>query len=610
MSDLAARYPAQAVSAAEALAGIRPGRRLFIGTGCAMPQYLVRELVSRACTRVQTELLHILTLGPAPFADAGWNPHYTVNSLLMSDNVRGAIQRGQGHYSPIAFSDLPALLRSGELPIEAALIQVSPPDEDGMMSLGISVDVTRSALESAHLVIAQVNRHMPRTCGDTPIHATDVDFLVTFDEPLVEYDPGAPPPEAPAIGELLAELVDDGATIAAGLGRMISSVLPYLRGKRDLGIHTELMTQSLLELIESGAVTGSRKTLDPGKAVASFAMGSAAFYDKLHQDARFSFQSTDYVNDPAVIKRHTKMTSISSATQIDLTGQVCADSIGSEFHSGVGGIMDFNRGAARSLGGKPIVVMSATAQQGAFSRIVARLSPGAGATTTRADAHYVITEYGVAFLHAKSIQERALSLIGLAHPRYREELLEDAINAGYVHPRIAAYGSRVILAPRAARSTVLLANGMQLSIRVVRPTDESKLLRFITEHCRNDMYAKTPPAEAVFVDHRRAETILATVPAPDGEDIVAIAGYRRKGDEQIKAEAGCVVASAWRIEELAPALLEHLSAIARGRDIEQLHIQAPGKAAELCAALAAAGIAFERSEPAPGAESTITLLLV
>ncbi len=609
MSSLEARYPEQVVTATEALASIRPGRRLFIGTGCAMPQYLVQELMNRACTRVETELLHILTLGKAPFTNHDWNPHYTINSLLLSENVRGAIRKGYGHYSPIAFSDLPALLRSGEMPLEAALIQVSPPDADGLMSLGISVDVTRAAVENARVVIAQVNPQMPRTAGNSLVHVYDVDYLVVYDEPLVEYAPDSAPPESQAIGEHLAALVEDGATIAAGLGRMISAALPYLKHKRELGIHTELMTEGLLDMIESGAATGSRKTMDVGKAVASFAMGSADFYRKLHDNPLISFQPTEYVNDPSIIARHSKMTSISSATQIDLTGQVCADSVGSEFYSGVGGIMDFNRGAARSRGGKPIVILSSTAQHGAFSRIVSRLSPGAGATTTRADVHYVVTEYGSAFLHGKNIQERALLLIGLAHPRYREQLLDEAIHAGYVHPRLAAYGSKVILGPRAARSTVLLENGVKLAIRVVQPTDNHKISHFVAEHCRHDFFTQQTLEETVFVNHRDAETLLATIPAPDGEDIVAIASFRQC-EQSPDANAACVVAPPWQMEEIAPALLQHLSQFARARDIERFHIQIPAGEQGLRMALASPDVPFDITHEAndgPGDRITICL---
>jgi acyl-CoA hydrolase len=603
--DNATRYPWQAVGAAEALAGIRPGRRLFIGSGCAAPRHLLRALLEASCPRIETELLHVLTLGDELGRQLEANPHYTVNSLLLTDNVRGAIRRGAGHYSPIAFSDLPALLRSGEMPLEAALIQVSPPDEAGMMSLGISVDVTRAAVENAHLVVAQVNRHMPRTHGNSLIHVSDVDYLVFHDEPLESYEAGAPPPEAARIGEYLGELVEDGATIAAGLGRMVSGVLPALEGKRDLGIHTELITNPLLRLIESGAVTGARKTLDMGKVVASFAMGTADFYTKLHDNPVLSFQPTDYVNDPSVIARHWKMTSISSATQIDLTGQVCADSVGSEFYSGVGGIMDFNRGAARARGGKPIVVMSATANHGAFSRIVARLSPGAGATTTRADAHYVVTEFGVAFLHGKTIQERALSLINLAHPRFREQLLEDAINAGYVHPRVAVHGARLILAPRAAHSTLLLRDGARLSIRAVRATDEQKLTRFIAEHGHNGFFGDG--ATAVYVNHRDTESILATVPAPDGEEIVGLAGYRRQGDTPA-AEAGCAVAPPWSADEIAPALLQHLGALARSHEILRLDAAVPLERAALERALVATGGGFEVTE-APKAPGRFSIAL-
>jgi len=608
--EWAARYPAQWPDPGEALQQIRPGRRLFIGTGCAMPQYLVREMVGRACTRVETGLLHILTLGPTPFTETAWNPHYTINSLLMTDNVREAIRKGHGQYSPIAFSDLPRLLHTGELPLEAALIQVSPPDSEGLMSLGVSVDVTRAAVENARLVIAQVNSAMPRTAGNSLIHVHDVDYLVEHNEPLVEYDAGTPPEEAETIGGHLAALVDDGATIAAGLGRLISAVLPYLGEKKELGIHTELLTSELLDLIDGGAATGARKTLDPHQAVASFAMGDASFYERLHEDKRVSMQPTEYVNDPAIIARHTQMTSISSATQVDLTGQVCADSIGSEFHSGVGGIMDFNRGAARSRDGKPIVVMSATAQRGAFSRVVTRLSPGAGATTTRADVHYVVTEFGTAFLHGKSVQERALSLISLAHPRFREQLLEDAISAGYVQPRMASLGTRVILAPRTGSSAVLLSGGVRVRLRAVQPTDEAKLQRFIADYCRRALFPGKTNVDLVFVDHRSAETVLATVPAPDGEEVIAFAAYQAPSGEP-QAEAACMVAPPWPAPELAPALLQHLATTARAHDIDRLLLPHPDQIVPgLGTTLAEAGMPVASERSASGEQAALVISLV
>ena len=357
-----------------------------------------------------TEIVHLLTFGDAPYAHRELAQYFRVNSFFIAENVRDIIQEGLGDYTPIFLSDIPRLFDSGQMPLDVALIQVTPPDEHGMCSFGVSVDIVNSAAENASLVIAQVNPNMPRTLGDCFIHVHDIDVLVPSEAAILEV----PPPEVTdvtrQIAEYIAALVEDGSTIEFGIGRIPQALLGFLKDKKDLGIHTEMVTDGIIDLIESGAVTGARKTVDRGKIVASFALGTKRLYDYIDNNPLFSFHPTEYVNDPNVIRQQNKMVAINTALEIDLTGQVCADSIGSKFFSGVGGQVDFNRGAAKSRGGKAIIALPSTAKEGTVSRIVTHLSPGAGVVTTRAGVHYVVTEYGVAYLHGKSVQERALAL--------------------------------------------------------------------------------------------------------------------------------------------------------------------------------------------------------
>jgi acyl-CoA hydrolase len=348
--------------------------------------------------------------------------HFRHRALFIGANTREAVNAGRADFVPVFLSDIPQLFTSGQLPLDVALIHVSPPDRHGFCSLGTSVDCARAAVDSAALVIAQVNPRVPRTLGDSFIHERQIDFGVKVDVPLMAEEPGAISETERAIGECVAELIEDGATLQLGIGGIPNAALAAMGSKHDLGVHTEMFSDGLLDLVEKGIVTGAAKAIHPGKIITTFIMGSLRLYDWVNDNPMVEMHPVDYTNDTSIIRRNTRMTAINSALQVDLSGQVCADSIATRLYSGVGGQMDFMRGAALSEGGKAIIALPSTARAGMLSRIVPVLSEGAGVTTTRAHVQYVVTEYGTAYLHGKSIRERAHALIGIAHPAFREEL--------------------------------------------------------------------------------------------------------------------------------------------------------------------------------------------
>ncbi|MCW3053608.1 MAG: 4-hydroxybutyrate coenzyme transferase [Chthonomonadales bacterium] len=412
-----------------ATARILSGQRVFVGSNCAEPQALVNALPVHAEGLTNVEIVHIMTLGSAPYCQARFEKQFHHNAFFIGGNVREAVNAGRADYTPIFLSELPGLFRSGQFPIDVALIMVSPPDAHGYCSLGISVDVVHAAVEAAGLVIAEVNCHMPRTLGDSCLHVSQIDAFVESDCPLLELAAPLQMETTRAIGKNVAALIEDGSTLQMGIGAIPDAVLACLTDKHSLGVHTEMFSDGLLPLIEAGVVTGSQKTLYPGKIVATFCMGTRALYDFVDNNPSIEFRPTEHVNDPFVIAQNDRMVAINSAIEVDLTGQVCADSIGERFYSGIGGQVDFLRGAARSRGGKPIIALPSTAtlRDGTqVSRIVSTLKPGAGIVTSRGDVHYVVTEYGTAYLHGKSMRERALSLAAIAHPDFREGLLAAA----------------------------------------------------------------------------------------------------------------------------------------------------------------------------------------
>jgi len=424
---------------AEAVADIASGQRIFVQGALATPTPLLEALTARGAQLRDVEITHLHTYGPTPYTDEQWAGHFLLRALFVADNTRAAVQAGRATYTPVFLRDIPALfLPEAALPIDVAIIQVSPPDVHGYCSLGPSVDVTRAAVDHAHSIIALVNPQMPRAHGDTFVPLARITRAVQWDAPLYTVAPTEPNAVHRRIGQKVAELIEDGATLQLGIGAIPDAVLQALTDRRDLGIHSEMFADGVLDLVERGVITGARKSLNRGKIVASFVIGSQRVLDFIHDNPAVELRPSDYTNDPQIIRQFSGMVAINSALQVDLTGQICAESVGPLMYSGVGGQLDFLTGAARAPRGKPIVALPATARprhlpdppapgdlapsNGCISRIVPSLAPGAAVTTTRAHVHYVATEYGVAYLHGADLAERARRLIAIAAPEFREPL--------------------------------------------------------------------------------------------------------------------------------------------------------------------------------------------
>lgn len=559
-----------------AVSRIAPGQRIFVGTGCGEPEALVKALTARSRELVDTEIVHLLTSGDASYAKRELSGQFRVNSFFISSNVRDVIQEGVGDYTPIFLSDIPKLFSSGQLPLDVALIHVSPPDMQGMCSLGISVDIVNSAAENATLVIAQVNPQMPRTMGNSMLHVHDIDILVPIDTPLIEFHAPEITDQTRKIGSHIASLIEDNATVEFGIGSIPQAVMPFLQSKKNLGIHTEMFTDSIIDLIESGAVTGKMKSTDKDRIVASFCMGTKKLYDYIDNNPMFSFNPTEYVNNPYTISRQHKQVAINVALEVDLTGQVCADSLGTNFYSGIGGQVDFNRGAAASPGGKAIIALPSTAKKGTISRIVSRLSPGAGVVTTRGDVHYVVTEYGVAYLHGKSVQERAIALISIAHPDFREKLTKEAVESKFLNPDYSEIEGKIVIGPPEFKASYLMEDGTQINFRPMHPTDEPRLKELFHNLSKQTMYYRfmshiknIPRREIknfVFINHRTDVSIVGTLPEAYGEDMVAIGCYYL--DEKTNlAEVAFTVKDDWQSKGIGTFLLKHLATIAKRNGI-------------------------------------------
>jgi acetyl-CoA hydrolase len=429
-------YRRKVTDAERALAPVKTGDRVYIGSGAGVPIQLIEALIQRAkapglAPLRDVEIVHILTFADAPYVAPEYEGIFRHNALFIGPNVRGAVQAGRADFTPVFLSEIPALFRNGALPIDVALISLTPPDEYGFCSFGVEVGTTRPAAESARMVIAEVNRRMPRTLGDSFIHVSRLHHIVEVDYPLPEAPQGGSSELHMRVGHYIAEMIQDGATLQMGVGRIPDAVLKNLRTHKDLGVHTELFSDGIIDMVEAGVITCARKTFHPDKIIAGFLFGSERLYRFVHNNPIIELHPTDYVNDLFNIARNDNMIAINSALQVDLTGQVCADSIGARLYSGAGGQVDFIRGAARSKGGKPIIALLSTAKDGTISRIVSMLSQGSGVVTTRNDVHYVVTEYGVASLHGKTVRQRARELINIAHPDFRDELSRAAGELGY-----------------------------------------------------------------------------------------------------------------------------------------------------------------------------------
>jgi acyl-CoA hydrolase len=418
---MAMTLPKPSDAAVEAVSGIRSGDRVFVHGMAAFPQRLVDAMVSRSDALENVEIVHLHTEGKPTYCGESVRKSFFVNNLFIGGNLRASVDQGFADYIPVFLSEIPALFRNRVLPIDVVLAHVSPPDKHGFCSLGVSVDATLAAVQSAGTVIAQINPNMPRTHGDGNIHVSRFSRTIEVDDPLPVQEMAAPSETELKIGKRVAELIEDGATLQMGIGAIPNAVLASLTGHRRLGVHTEMFSDGVVDLVEKGVITNENKAINPGRIVSGFVSGSKRLYDFVDDNPNVFLLDIGFVNDTAVIRKQPKMTAINSAIEIDLTGQVCADSIGTRTFSGVGGQMDFVRGASLSVGGKPIFAMTSVTNKG-LSRIVSILKPGAGVVTTRAHVHYVVTEFGVADLYGKNLRQRATALISIAHPDHREEL--------------------------------------------------------------------------------------------------------------------------------------------------------------------------------------------
>ena len=422
------------VTAEQAVAGIDSGQRVFLTGNCSVPQTIMKALVARAPAIRDVEIVQVLTVGDADYVAAEMDGHLRVNTLFVSDNIRKAFHAGRVDFTPCFLSEIPSLFTRGHLPLDAALIHVSPPDEHGFCSLGVEVGVTKTAAQAAKVVIAEVNPHMPRTLGDAFLHVSKLDYIVPVDYDLPERPMGEPTELARQIARHIAGLIPDGATLQMGIGVIPDAVLNELVSHQHLGVHTELFSDGIIDLIQRGVIDGERKTLHPGKVIAGFMLGTRRLYQFVDDNPVIELHPTEYVNDPFIIAKNDRMVAINSAIEVDLTGQVCSDSIGPRIYSGVGGQVDFIYGASRSAGGVPIIAMpsTATVQGNPTTKIVPLLKEGAGVVTTRNHVRYVVTEYGVADLYAKTVRQRARALIGIAAPEFREPLERKAKELRYL----------------------------------------------------------------------------------------------------------------------------------------------------------------------------------
>ena len=574
------KFKEKTTTAQAAMKLIKSGNTIFIGTGCGQPQYLVNMLVQHSSHIYDAHIIHLLTMGSAPYADEKFHDKFKMNSFFIADNVRDALGRGIGDYTPIFLSEIPYEFETGRIPIDAALISVSPPDSSGLCSLGVSVDIVKSAAANASYVIAQVNKSMPRTFGDSFIHANDIDAMVPYDEPIIETAIAEPDETLRRIGRNIARLVEDGSTIECGIGQIPQALAEFLKDKKDLGIHTEMFGDWIIDLIECGAITCAKKTINRNKIIASFCMGSKKLYDYIDNNPFFEFYPTEYVNDLTIISQHEKMVGINVGLEIDLTGQVCADSLGYKFYSGIGGQVDFIRGAARSRGGKAIIAMPSTAKDGQISRIVPHLTEGAGVVTTRGDVHYVITEYGTAYLHGKSIRERVLALVNIAHPKFRKELIKAAKAQKYVYADQIELDMEKLTYPEELERLDTLRDGTEMFFRPVKPTDEAALSEMLysmspaslrTRYIAQTMtFPHKDVQQLANIDYTQDLCIVGTVPGTSGEQIVAIAQYFLEPRTQA-AEVAFIVQDEWQKKGMGTFLLKYLTKIAIRQGVKSFY---------------------------------------
>ncbi len=572
--ELVSRYPEKALTAGEAVKEIKNGSSVFIGTGCGEPQELIRAMV--ADHSIQD--IHIYQMLSATLAnyvnEAHFLGRFSLKLFFISPYMRQAAFEGKIDYLPAYLSQIPELFYSQQINLDVALIQVSPPDEYGFCCLGISVDITLAGLRMATTVIAQVNPRMPTTWGDSHIHVDEIDYLVYHDESLVEFIPATKNQQVvERISHYVIQLIDDGATLQVGFGHLPDAILPYLKGKKDLGIHTQVITSGLLPLLKQKIITNRKKTLLPNRIVAALCMGSEELYSYVDNNPMFYFRASEFVNDPNVIARNDNFISLSSALEVDLTGQICTDSKGYLFYSGIGDQVDFIRGSKMSKNGFSIIALPSTAQNGAVSRIVSHLSEGAGIATTRGDIDIVVTEYGIAELHGKSIYQRVMELTQIAHPRFRETLINEAKKKHYIFPDQVPPSRQDLIFLENYKSYLDLPNGKSVEFRPLLSSDEFAIRNFFYSLRDQSIYYRFFYQKRVFkremlqkqwatVDYRKNMSIVGLVQKGKYKEIIAIGSYYGEDDSD-RAEVAFLVREDYQNMGIGSYLLQVLEEIAR-----------------------------------------------
>jgi acyl-CoA hydrolase/GNAT superfamily N-acetyltransferase len=569
-------YPEKFVSQDEIFKNIGRGDKIFISTGCGEPVFLVNELVryveSHPKAFADAELFQVWTLGVNVYTEEKFNYNFRHNSFFISDKSRDSINKGLADYTPIFLSRVPDLIHKKYIRFDVCLIQTSLPDRNGNVSLGISVDICKAAVENSSLIIAQMNANMPRVHGNTFVNLKDIQYVIRHDEPLLEYKPVVPGEIAKRAGKYVSKIVNDGDTIQIGYGSLPNAILENLKDKKNLGIHTELLTDAVVELIKLGVINNSKKTIDRGRTVASFCMGTQKTYQYIDDNPEMDFRTIDYTNNPLVISRIHNMTAINSALQIDLTGQASVESVGGRFYSGIGGSADFMRGALLSPGGKTILAIESTARNGEVSRIVPQLETGTGVTLNRGDIFYVVTEYGIAYLHGKNIRERAMDLIAIAHPKFREWLIKEAKRLNIIYRDQAFIPGKSAEYPEYLEEYKTIKGGLQLLFRPVRINDESLIKDFFYSLSNQSLKRRfmsfrmdVPHSirqDFVVIDYTKELVILAVI-KEDEKEIVVGMGQISKDENTLFAEVAFAVRDDYQNLGIGTALLTYLTAIAK-----------------------------------------------
>jgi len=566
-------YASKVITAQEAVSKIKRGSRVLIGTGCGEPQHLIKAMVTDQ--NLQDIMLYqMLSYTLSHFIDnESFLKRFSVKLFFISRSMRKAAFEGKIDYIPAYLSQIPGMISSQRIGLDVALVQVSPPDKFGYCSLGVSVDITRAGLDHARLVIAQVNPRMPRTWGDSFVHVDEINYLVPYEEPLVQSFPTLQDNEVMRrIGHYISQLVDDGATLQVGFGNLPYHIMKYLDGKKDLGLHTQVITDGFLPLFEKKVITNKKKTLLPDRTVSSFCMGSQKLYSYVDNNPAFYFRSSEFVNDPLVIARNDNLITISAALEVDLTGQVCTDSLGYMFYSGIGDQVDFLRGSAMSKGGFSIIALPSTAQSGKVSRIVPGLSEGAGVATTRGDVNFVITEYGIAELAGKSIYQRVMELAQIAHPKFREELIEVARKRHYIFADQLPPSTDDLIFIEGYKNSCALESGKTVEFRPLLPSDEFAYRNFFYSLQEKTIYFRffykmrnftheVVQKQWASLDYRHNISIIGQVQKGGHKEIIAIGSYAKEDDH--RAEVAFVVREDFQGKGLGSHLLEMLETIAR-----------------------------------------------